>query len=159
MTGDPSHDESPPSALSDITLIDQICDRFEEAWRKGHSPRIDDYLGSTSEPLRSRLFEELLLSDLEFRTRDEATIDTGEYLSRFPDRATQIRDVIDRFWSEYGVGRSSPREANLVRRIARLPRSPPRNSAAAISCSRKSPAEAWGSCSRPTTRNCNGPSP
>jgi tRNA A-37 threonylcarbamoyl transferase component Bud32 len=109
MTGDPNHDESPPSALSGITLIDQICDRFEEAWRKGHSPRIDDYLGSTSEPLRTRLFEELLLSDLEFRTRDEATIDTGEYLSRFPDRATQIRDVIDRFWSEYGVGRSSPR--------------------------------------------------
>ena len=59
-------------------------------------------------PWRTRLFEELLLSDLEFRTRDEATLDTGEYLSQYPDRATQIRDVIDRFWSEYGVGRSSP---------------------------------------------------
>ena len=53
------------------------------------------------------MFEELLLSDLEFRTRDQSTIDTGDYLSQFPDRVEQIRSVIDRFWSDYGRGRST----------------------------------------------------
>ncbi|MHB0958659.1 MAG: serine/threonine-protein kinase [Pirellulaceae bacterium] len=112
MTAARSPDESPLSPFSDITLIDQICDNFEEAWRKGRMPQMNDYLGSIAEPLRSRLFEELLLSDLEFRTRDEATVDTGEYLSQFPERADQIRKVIHRFWSQFSRDRDKPHKTH-----------------------------------------------
>jgi tRNA A-37 threonylcarbamoyl transferase component Bud32 len=105
MTADRGNDVPARPSLSEVTLIDQVCDDFEEAWRKGEDPRISDYLGSVTEPLRSRLFDELLLSDLAFRTRDETTIDTGDYSSQFPDRAEQIRTVISRFWSEYSGGR------------------------------------------------------
>ena len=105
MTADRGNDVPARPSLSEVTLIDQVCDDFEEAWRKGEHPRISDYLGSVTEPLRSRLFDELLLSDLAFRTRDETTIDTGDYSSQFPDRAEQIQTVISRFWSEYSRGR------------------------------------------------------
>ncbi len=50
------------------------------------------------EPLRSQLFAELLLSDLEFHSSGEATVDTGLYLPRFPDRGDQIREVMAQFW-------------------------------------------------------------
>ena len=50
----------------------------------------------------------MLLSDLTFRTRDETTVDTGDYLSQFPDRAEQIRSVINRFWFEYSSRQGEP---------------------------------------------------
>ena len=68
MTADRGNDGPGRLPLADVTLIDQICDRFEAAWRKGEHPHIADYLGSVQEPLRSLLFDELLVSDLTFRT-------------------------------------------------------------------------------------------
>jgi eukaryotic-like serine/threonine-protein kinase len=115
--GDPAPARLP---LADVTLIDQICDRFEDAWRQGEHPRIGDYLGSVEEPLRSHLFDELLLADLMFRTRDETTVDTGEYLSQFPERVEQIRAVIDRFWFEYSSRHDAPAATQAdARRAAR----------------------------------------
>ena len=46
MTADRGNDVPARLPLSEVTLIDQICDDFEEAWRKGEHPRIGDYLGS-----------------------------------------------------------------------------------------------------------------
>jgi len=112
MTADRGNDAPARLPLADATLIDQVCDRFEEAWRKGEHPLIGDYLGSVEEPLRSHLFDELLLSDLTFRTRDETTVDTGDYLSQFPDRAEQIRSLINRFWFEYCVRQGDPAAAH-----------------------------------------------
>ncbi|NLX56570.1 MAG: serine/threonine protein kinase [Planctomycetaceae bacterium] len=103
MTADRGHDSSVRLPLADVTLIDQICDRFEDAWRNGRQPRLGDYLEAVEEPLKSHLFEELLLSDLTFRTRDETTVDAGDYLSRFPERGDQIRRVIERFWCDGSV--------------------------------------------------------
>jgi eukaryotic-like serine/threonine-protein kinase len=108
MTADHHQDNTARSSLSEVALIDQICDEFEQAWRRGEQPSIQGYLGTTAEPLRSRLFEELLLSDLEFRTRDETTVDTSTYLSEYPDRVQQIRAVIERFWSERARPRLEP---------------------------------------------------
>ena len=36
-----------------------MCDAFRTAWLAGQRPRIEEYLGETAEPLRSRLQLEL----------------------------------------------------------------------------------------------------
>jgi hypothetical protein len=73
---------SDPSA----DLIDQVCDAFEQLWRAGARPRIEEHLGPAEEPLRSRLWAELLLSELECRRRQGEVPALREYLERFPDR-------------------------------------------------------------------------
>ncbi len=103
MSDDRPSENSRSAPLSEMTLIDQVCDAFEHAWREGKSPRIADYLEPVSEPVRSRLFEELLISDLEFLTSDGSTINMQNYLAQFPERSEQIRQVIERFWEEQGT--------------------------------------------------------
>ena len=108
MTADPKRDDrppddTPPAAESEATWIDRICDAFEQAWREGKEPRIEDFLGDASEPLRTRLFEELLVSDLECQARGGRTISVNDYVSRFPDRAVRIRAVVRD--NEVGIAR------------------------------------------------------
>jgi serine/threonine-protein kinase len=98
MTSDRSQNAKAPDPESAATLIDRVCDQFEQAWRDGQHPNVDDYLDSVAEPLRSRLFEELLLSELELCVQLGETVETNAMLARFPDRQTQVRHVISQFW-------------------------------------------------------------
>ena len=41
------------------TRVNDLCDRYESAWRGGQRPRIEDYLGGTPEPERPVLFRAL----------------------------------------------------------------------------------------------------
>jgi hypothetical protein len=52
----PSQETLPPSQ---VQRIDQVCDRFEAAWKEGQRPRIEDYLSTAEEPARSVLIREL----------------------------------------------------------------------------------------------------
>lgn len=105
MTADSAQDVPARPSLAEVTLIDQICDEFEAAWRRDdRPPQISQYLGATTEPLRSRLFEELLLSDLEFHKRNALAIDVGRYVTEFPDRAGQVESVLARFAAEQSHG-------------------------------------------------------
>ena len=67
---------------------DQVCDRFEAAWRAAGSadqrPRIEDYLVDAPEPERSTLLRELIVLELEQRCRAGETLRLEEYQTRFP---------------------------------------------------------------------------
>jgi hypothetical protein len=52
--------------------IDEVCDRFEAAWRAGQAPRIDDYLDQTQELDRPALRDELLALERELRRSQPA---------------------------------------------------------------------------------------
>lgn len=84
---------------SDATVIDHICDQYEAAWRAGRSPDIDAHLAQTPEPLRTKLFKELLISDLECRFHQGESIDIAFYTTRFPDRNAQIEAIVSKFRS------------------------------------------------------------
>jgi hypothetical protein len=58
-----------PTRYSILERIDQICDAFEEAWKQGQRPRIEEYLGTTQEPERSQLLRELLQVEVDYRRR------------------------------------------------------------------------------------------
>jgi RNA polymerase sigma factor (sigma-70 family) len=76
-----------------VARIDRACDRFEAAWKAGAGPRIEDYLGDAADLERAALLEQLLLLDLDYRTRQGQTPDVAEYCARFPDLAAQVRDI------------------------------------------------------------------
>jgi serine/threonine-protein kinase len=80
------------SASSD-DRIDELCDKFEAAWRSGARPQIPDFVALASEGLRSKLFYELLLVELEYRRNAGEHPVQDEYLENFPTFAREIEAV------------------------------------------------------------------
>ncbi len=74
--------------------VDLVCDAFEESYRSGASPRIEEFL-STSLPVdRETLLSELVWLDIDYRRRrgDPPTVD--EYLVRFPHDSVVLKRQI-----------------------------------------------------------------
>jgi WD40 repeat protein len=66
-------------------LVDQVCNRFEAAWKAGGRPRAEDFLGGASEPARSALLRELVLLEAYYRRTRGESCPTQEYQARFPE--------------------------------------------------------------------------
>lgn len=71
-----------PSSLEAARRHDQICDRFEMAWRAGNPPRIEDLLLEVPDAERADLLAMLIRLEREFRSLGA---DIEEYQRRFPD--------------------------------------------------------------------------
>lgn len=85
--------KSPPIVVAN--LIDEICDRFEAAWKSGSRPTIADYLVETPADHAPHLFAELVRLDIEYRGRKGESSDIAEYASLYPqfsDVLTGLRD-------------------------------------------------------------------
>jgi predicted Ser/Thr protein kinase len=80
------------AALSPSFLhqLEQVCDRFEAAWKAGQRPLIEDYLGDLPEPERPRLLRELLHLELAYRRRLDETLVLDDYRCRFPEHAEVV---------------------------------------------------------------------
>jgi formylglycine-generating enzyme required for sulfatase activity/serine/threonine protein kinase len=79
--------------LPALERIDRVCLEFEAAWKTGAPPRIESLLVDTPEPERSALLRELLLLDLDYRSRGGQTPAPEEYQARFPDDSELLADV------------------------------------------------------------------
>jgi tRNA A-37 threonylcarbamoyl transferase component Bud32 len=79
--------EPPPESLA--RLVDQVCGRFEAAWRGGERPRVEDFLGDEPEPARSALLRELIFLEAYYRLARGEDFQLEEYQARFriPDVA------------------------------------------------------------------------
>src|SRR5262249_29597497 len=64
--------------------IDSACDSFEQAWRAGQQPRIDEYLAEVPEPNRSSLLRELVTLEIAYRRRTGEGVTLDEDRRRFP---------------------------------------------------------------------------
>src|ERR1700730_2413584 len=73
--------------------ISEVCDRFEWAWRKGATPRIESALLAALPEDRPQLLEDLLRIELELRRAAGDRPCAGEYLERFPAEAELIYRV------------------------------------------------------------------
>ena len=78
--------------------LGKVCDRFEDAWLAGQSPRIEEYL-SDAPPDRGVLLAELLHLDLHYRGRRGEEPAADEYRQRFPADA----EVIDAVFASAGA--------------------------------------------------------
>ena len=64
--------------------LDQIIDRFEDAWQKCQRPDIAEFLPD-DDRLHLAVLRELVHVDLEYRCKSGETPTTDEYLARFPE--------------------------------------------------------------------------
>lgn len=74
--------------------IDALCDAFETAWRAGQRPRIEAELEKIESAARDELLKELLLVEWELLGKEGAPIRFEEYVARFPEHETLIRQTL-----------------------------------------------------------------
>jgi hypothetical protein len=86
--------------------IDEVCDRFEAAWKAGPAPRLEDYLDSAHVPERTMLLRHLLAVELGYRRRRGERPTAHEYRHRFP----RLEAAVDA-----AFGRAGPNVAREVR--------------------------------------------
>jgi hypothetical protein len=65
--------------------VDQVCNRFEAAWKAGTPPRLEDFLGDTPGPGRAALLGELVPLEVYYRRARGEDCRPEEYQARFPD--------------------------------------------------------------------------
>ncbi len=78
---------------ADWTWIDTAAVRFEQEWKQGTRPRIEDFLADVDESRRPLLLEELLRVERELLQRAGEEPDVDQYRRRFPDSAALIDAV------------------------------------------------------------------
>ena len=81
--------------LSAALRVEDLCTDFEEQYRTGQSPRIEDSLVRIEDSTRRRLLRELLLLEVELRRRAGQTPRADDYRPRFPDHADLVEEVLD----------------------------------------------------------------
>jgi serine/threonine protein kinase/formylglycine-generating enzyme required for sulfatase activity len=83
--------ESWPPSLA--LRVNQVCLRFEAAWKAGQQPRIEEYLEETPESDRVVLLRELVALELAYRRLRGEKPTCAEYQQRFPQQAELLSTV------------------------------------------------------------------
>src|SRR4051794_15371247 len=65
--------------------IDEVCLRYEQAWKAGGRPRPEDFLEGAAGSERSALLRELVALEVEYRRRRGEDPRPEEYQRRFPE--------------------------------------------------------------------------
>ena len=143
-------DDSPLPTTSLLPLpalerIEKVCLRFEAAWKQGDKPRIEDYLGAAQGSERSELLRELLLLDLDYRSRSDEQPTADEYQARFPQDSQLVSDVFEKLSTDAAVGETISSPAGSFCRPERSPLS----SSATTNCWRRSLTAGWGWSTKP----------
>ena len=73
--------------------IDQLCNHFEDGWKAGRRPQIEDYLKTAPERERAACLRELLCLELDYRRRDGESPVLEEYSQRFPAQASVVAEA------------------------------------------------------------------
>jgi serine/threonine-protein kinase len=80
-------------SIAVLQEIDQICDAFESAWRRGERPVVKDYLPNWNGQERDVLLREILALDIDYRMRLGETPDEQEYTSRIANSANIVSEL------------------------------------------------------------------
>jgi serine/threonine protein kinase len=71
--------------------VDLLCDAFEDEYRAGRVPLIEDFLSRSGDEERSSLVVELVLLDVNYRERRGEHPAFIDYAERFPDESYSLR--------------------------------------------------------------------
>jgi tRNA A-37 threonylcarbamoyl transferase component Bud32 len=99
---------SPDEAL----LVDKLCTRFEDAWKNGERPRLEDYRTEVPEAVWPVLFRELLALEVVYRVRRGEQPGLEEYRRRFPEFGEKLAPLLVELLAE---------QASVVAKQALLP--------------------------------------
>src|SRR6516225_2508115 len=101
----------PALPAADWLALKDAVRRFENAWRQGPRPLIDDYL-PTGDPLRCRVLIELVHIDLELRLKAGEAARVEEYLAHYPELAANRAGTVELIAAEHELRRR--REAGVT---------------------------------------------
>src|SRR5262245_38121413 len=118
MLPGPKTVHAPPTA--EWLALKDAVQRFEQVWRQGPRPSIEDFLPA-GDPLRARVLVELVHIDLELRLKAGEAARVEEYLARYPkltdDRAVAIELIV----AEYELRRRCELRLALDEYLRRFP--------------------------------------
>jgi hypothetical protein len=88
----------PSSLLNDLSeeavwRLEEVCCRFEQSWRGGQRPRLEDFLADAEGFERQVLLRELLALDVHYRRRAGEVPTVGDYATHFPDASALWSEV------------------------------------------------------------------
>ncbi len=85
---DDGHDND--EALRRALCIDELCSRFEVAWRNNAQPRLEEYVSSVPDEDRPAALSELLALEIQYLISRGQQPQTSQYHARFPDCAEVV---------------------------------------------------------------------
>src|SRR5262249_20982382 len=108
---------------TDRQEMERLLARFDQAWRGGQPPRIEEFLPSGADASRRYVLEELIKVDLEYRWRCKLSGNNPwaleEYVRRFPELGPWEKLSVGLIAQEYEVrhswGDQPSRQAYLTR--------------------------------------------
>src|SRR5262249_3158917 len=83
-----------PLPLTLLKRVDEACDRFEEAWRAGQQPRIEDFLPTEIGPERLQFFRKLLEVEGDVRCANGEKPTLEQYEPRFPEYLESVKVLL-----------------------------------------------------------------
>ena len=102
------------ASAEEFGWLDATCDRFEQCWRAGQRPKLEDYVAEGSGWQRDVLLRELLALEIELRQVSGETPTAAEYLVRFAADARLVEKVL----AEAGVAGAAHRPTETPVKIA-----------------------------------------
>jgi serine/threonine protein kinase/formylglycine-generating enzyme required for sulfatase activity len=114
------HDEPLRIFSQQAAEQEQMVARFEEAWQRGETPVIDDYVVGDDQQ-RLLLLVELVHADLECRLKLGQAARVEEYLQRYPDLARDDEFVLMLIQAEYRLRGRRELELGAEEYLARFP--------------------------------------
>jgi predicted ATPase len=103
----------------DWQALEAAVKRFENAWRQGARPAIDDYLSAGGPG--SRLLIELVHLELELRLKAGEAARAEEYLARYPELAGDTAAALDLIAAEHELRRRGEPGLSLNDYLCRFP--------------------------------------
>jgi serine/threonine protein kinase len=100
----PNGNRRSPATTLDLD-IDEVCDKFEDAWKRGRTPSLKAYLARMPARRHGALLEHLLVLELRYRRRRGQMPLLRDFLRRFPDYADRVRAAFD---SQAPIDKSKP---------------------------------------------------
>src|SRR6516165_11366129 len=104
----------------DWSVLKDAVRRFEDAWRQGPRPAVDDYLPAGGQ-LRSRVLIALVHIDLELRLKAGEAARVEEYLGRYPELASDQAVTLALIAAEHEFRRRSESGLTLDEYLLRFP--------------------------------------
>lgn len=93
--------------------IESICREFRSQWKRGERPKIAAFLTRVDDNAQINLFRNLLTTEVKLRFRNGESPAASDYLDRFPQFATVIRQEFDESTSmSFELNRATPDQAN-----------------------------------------------
>jgi hypothetical protein len=98
----PATDSATPSLSAEAwSHLEDAIHHFEDAWRAGQRPRIDELLAEVDETERRTSLLELVHIDLEFRLKAGEAARVEVYLAKYPELAGNAHVAWDLIRAEY----------------------------------------------------------